>query len=362
MNGSISIVRWLLIILAGVLAVIVAMQVWGALSTATNNGASVDQSVVMAELSVPPSGVIHYTDVDRDTGRSLQSSYSLDTKERVVEAEPADQHTVALVTVAGESVPVRGAFTSRVEGSLRPPVGDELTLEVPGGTITLAGYVYPRSFVWSDAAQALIFTDLSSDHVAASREGTVSADALGQTSSYSVYYATVDGVVREVVQGVSPQFSVDGQTIFYLGTDGVYQYELAVGLADRLIATPRLPTPLSSLAYVAATQSFYMLSTTDVYDNAALYQFTFDETLPGFPLTRTIALSNQNYHELTVSPDGTFAGFVQYTSLPSGVIADFQVVDLQTTPTDVVVAPVTLFQVGEWDRSIHSLAPTWTTS
>lgn len=98
---------------------------------------------------------------------------------------------------------------------------------------------------------------------------------------------------------------------------------------------------------------------TRVHNNAALFELKYNRDTSGFQLTRTIHLPAKRYSHLAISPDGNYAGFVQYQFVEGGGAADFKIVDLQVANDEVEVIPRTLFSVTGLSRFFHFLSPTW---
>lgn len=313
MTGSTTMLRWLAALLVVVLVVIVGLLAWFVLSTSPGQGGDtvVDLPPASEEPMVTaPSGAIYFRAYDAESKRTYPLAYNFETTSYENVPHDTDKYYFDFYPDAEFSSALQGIYTERSNGDNRLPYSGFPQLVTPSTTTDL--YIFDSGNLQRYADTEFFAFHGLSDTYTYENDASVylAPENYGNIMNWSVYiHVPGEEYVREIRGAVDPVWAPDGQSIYYLGTDGVYRYELGSELVSQVarLAEGRFPTPVSSLEVSADAKQMYVLLSTNTLENDELHRFALRSPNQAVLIDTASLPTGERFMHLTIAPDNAYA-------------------------------------------------------
>lgn len=338
MTGSTTMLRWLAALLVFVLLVIVGLLAWFVLSTSPGQvGDPIVEIPPASEqpVATAPSGVIYFRAYDAASKRTYPLAYNVDTQEYENVPHEPDKYYFDFYPDAEFSAALYGTYLDRPEEDNRLPytgvpqfvmndlvtdlqIVDSGNLQQFADTEYYAFQGMSWDFTYNNPMQVFLAPENYSDIINWSIYINVPGERYG----------------REVRGGVDPVWAKDGKSVYYLGVDGIYRYEIETELVTQIarLVDSRYPTPISSLELSSDGTRLYVLFSSDVLEADELHRYNLVSANEAELIDVSMLPQGKRYMHLTIAPDNAYA---LVTSRRSGSF-DVNIFDLRTEEVDLV--------------------------
>lgn len=287
-----------------------------------NQEGSITEEVTPETKLTEPTGYIHFIAQDKETSRSYPMLFSFAEEGFVEVPQEEGTYYADIVGSRASSNPVyiQAPYKKSEEDDRGYPYEEGPFLAEGDKQIEIP-VINPQNTRWSEENSAYLFTGLGSEFVANTPDDELFAfHNYSYPRNWSIYMvrekqASISDV-EEVVTGVQPAWSPNENIFYYLNDPGIRAYDMETQ-RDYLLAEmeERLPTTNSSLEISQDGTRLYVLSSVAVHPNDSLFVLEIAENDPlSLTFLDKIDLPDAGgtYTDLTISPDGNHAGFVEY--------------------------------------------------
>ncbi len=274
------------------------------------------------ESVAPPSGYVHFLAQDAESARSFPLLFSFAEADFVEVPHQESMYYVDIVDTQRSYQPnyMQAPYEKLDEDQFGYPHADPPFLTVSDKPVDVP-IINPQNTRRSEENSAYLFTGLGSEFVANTRyEELFTSTNYSNTQNWSIYLMpstqASSSEIQELVAGAQPAWSPEEDIFYYLSDPGIRAYDLETQ-QERLLTQMfgRLPTTNSSLEISPDGTRLYVLSSVSALPNDRIFVYEIAQDDPfDLELLDTIDLpgAGGTHTDLTISPDGNYAGFMEY--------------------------------------------------